>query len=453
MIACLSILAALALSAPAGIDRDAIAGLEPGDTIELGLAGDDTVIAAVQRRTSHAPGRIVVSGRVEPGPGGHFVLAVNGAAMAGYVADGLGNTWRVGSTPDGRPVVARMDVEPLLSCASAGDAANLAHAARHDGVAAGSCDDGSVIDVLVVYTQAARTEAGGVAAIEAEIDVMVEFNNIAFADSLVETTWNLVYVWGLPPGVNPTLEQLTNIDGVADGVHALRDAYGADQVALIVAGQGGVANGLWDLDPSSEATAFCLNGRESAPVVLSHEIGHNLGCCHPVGTGGGCPPEGGLLFPFSNGHVFTGNSGTFWGTVMAGGNDLRHFSNPGVVFDGQPTGIDPGPKHPGADNALTINLSKLTVANWRCNDGICETLGLPSTAPDNDGNGIPDACDQALACSADCVGGDGIVGIEEFLAVLAQWGMTGSSCDLDAGAPGVGIEEFLRILANWGACP
>ncbi len=43
-------------------------------------------------------------------------------------------------------------------------------------------------------------------------------------------------------------------------VHTLRDAYGADQVALVNSGSGAVANGLWNLDPESEALAFCVNG-------------------------------------------------------------------------------------------------------------------------------------------------------------------------------------------------
>ena len=42
------------------------------------------------------------------------------------------------------------------------------------------------------------------------------------------------------------------------------------------------------------------------------------------------------------------------------------------------------------------------------------------------------------------------VGINDFLAVLAQWGSPGS-CDFDGG--GVGINDFLDILANWGPCP
>ncbi len=55
-------------------------------------------------------------------------------------------------------------------------------------------------------------------------------------------------------------------------------------------------------------------------------------------------------------------------------------------------------------------------------------------------------------CPWDCNvgGGDGTVGISDFLGLLAQWGGPGT-CDIDGG--GVGITDFLELLANWGPCP
>lgn len=52
-------------------------------------------------------------------------------------------------------------------------------------------------------------------------------------------------------------------------------------------------------------------------------------------------------------------------------------------------------------------------------------------------------------CPWDCDGGDGMVGINDFLALLAQWGGAGS-CDFDGG--GVAINDFLDLLAHWGPC-
>jgi hypothetical protein len=56
-------------------------------------------------------------------------------------------------------------------------------------------------------------------------------------------------------------------------------------------------------------------------------------------------------------------------------------------------------------------------------------------------------------CPADCDEEgdvDGIVNIDDFLALLAQWGGPGS-CDID-GSGIVNIEDFLDMLAFWGPC-
>jgi hypothetical protein len=54
-------------------------------------------------------------------------------------------------------------------------------------------------------------------------------------------------------------------------------------------------------------------------------------------------------------------------------------------------------------------------------------------------------------CPWDCGDDNGDVGIVDFLAMLAQWGQVGASCDFDGG--GVSITDFLVLLANWGPCP
>ncbi|MEE8459443.1 MAG: hypothetical protein V3S08_06200 [Phycisphaerales bacterium] len=56
-------------------------------------------------------------------------------------------------------------------------------------------------------------------------------------------------------------------------------------------------------------------------------------------------------------------------------------------------------------------------------------------------------------CPWDCGDGDGMVGINDFLALLGEWDSIGTPCDLGLGAIGVGIDEFLELLGNWGPCP
>jgi hypothetical protein len=53
-------------------------------------------------------------------------------------------------------------------------------------------------------------------------------------------------------------------------------------------------------------------------------------------------------------------------------------------------------------------------------------------------------------CPWDCGDGNDVVGIVDFLQMLADWGEP-TPCDLDGG--GVGITDFLAMLGHWGICP
>ncbi len=61
---------------------------------------------------------------------------------------------------------------------------------------------------------------------------------------------------------------------------------------------------------------------------------------------------------------------------------------------------------------------------------------------------------QALGgdpCVWDCVGDDGIIGIDEFLTIIGQWGFP-SPCDYD-GDGAIDIDDFLKVIGTWGPCP
>ncbi len=82
-----------------------------------------------------------------------------------------------------------------------------------------------------------------------------------------------------------------------------------------------------------------------------------------------------------------------------------------------------------------------------CNDVADEDDVSGGGSPDVNGNGVPDECE----CLGD-VDGDGQIGINDFLALLAAWGPNpGHAADLD-GDGTVGITDFLLLLANWGPC-
>lgn len=57
----------------------------------------------------------------------------------------------------------------------------------------------------------------------------------------------------------------------------------------------------------------------------------------------------------------------------------------------------------------------------------------------------------AVACPWDCASApDGNVNITDLLALLGQWGQTGS-CAFETAA--VGMDDLQALLSNWGACP
>ncbi|MBI3658915.1 hypothetical protein HY230_00370 [Candidatus Acetothermia bacterium] len=112
-----------------------------------------------------------------------------------------------------------------------------ATAKSQSAIATPASDDGSIIDVMVVYTPAARSAAGGTSAIQAAIDLMVSTTNQAYTNSGITTRLNLVHseeVSYTETGGTEDLDRLTNSsDGFMDNVHSLRNTYGADLVALI----------------------------------------------------------------------------------------------------------------------------------------------------------------------------------------------------------------------------
>jgi hypothetical protein len=81
---------------------------------------------------------------------------------------------------------------------------------------------------------------------------------------------------------------------------------------------------------------------------------------------------------------------------------------------------------------------------------------LPGGEPGHNGDNV-DALDPPLEpCPEDCdfatLGWpDGIVGVNDFLALLAQWG-GGGTCDIN-GDGTINIQDFLLLIAAWGPCP
>lgn len=157
-----------------------------------------------------------------------------------------------------------------------------------------TADNGTVFDLLVVYTAQARAAAGGTTAMLNEINAQVAVINQSYSNTEVGFTMRLVgtmetaYVEAA--SFNTDLDALTNTaDGQMDEVHTLRNTVKADLVAMIRSGpQFGTVGLGWLMStnnnqPWFEAYAFSVSSRLAYSIfVLSHEIGHNTGMAHDI---------------------------------------------------------------------------------------------------------------------------------------------------------------------------
>lgn len=146
----------------------------------------------------------------------------------------------------------------------------------------------TIIDVLVLYTPAARLRAGGATAIQASLANAVAVTNAALQRSGVAATIAAVGIEELPyaesaGGLGGDLFDIGSGGAMHGAVSSRRAAVGADLVALVTgrttpSGGCGVAY----LGPSPAAIfsvteEACLFAGQWS---FSHEVGHNLGADH-----------------------------------------------------------------------------------------------------------------------------------------------------------------------------
>lgn len=106
--------------------------------------------------------------------------------------------------------------------------------------------------------------------------------------------------------------------------------------------------------------------------------------------------------------------------------------------------------------AITIFISPRTVISQDCNEnGVLDSVDISSgISTDNNANSVPDECEKP-SCASDVwpLGGDGVVDMDDMLAVINAWGVVGvSPSDVD-GSGEVDIDDLLTVINSWGPCP
>jgi hypothetical protein len=359
-------------------DLAAMQLVEPGPraAVRLGLFEDADFLVSVDRSDERDLFSYTWYGRVIGGAeaGGTYVLSVEEDAVMGAVWLDNARAFEIKSDAAGVLWATELHQAAFEPCATGPEhCVHAHHGVRPEAVAGprgGACqDDGSLIDVMVVYTPAARNAAGGTNAVRALANSAVASANTAYQNSNIATRLRMVYLdeveYAEGDGFSNDLSRLRSTsDGFMDGVHAIRDTVKADMVALINNNTGacGVAYLMTNLSTGFRTSAFSVTRHSCAVGNLSfaHELGHNMGSAHDRDNAGNA------LYSFSYGHRWTGTNGTLYRSVMAysPGSRRSQFSNPDVLFAGTPTGLPEGDPA-AADNARSINQAAFTIANFQ----------------------------------------------------------------------------------------
>ena len=363
---------------------------------------EDAAFDALIDRTRRTSAGYSLSGRLAGVAHGAATLVVNGDVLVGTV-------WTPAALYDIRTVNGAQVLREVNMAALPPLAPSNMHTLppRRSGATTtvqprSGSDDGSVIDVLVVWTAGAAKKAGGVAAIRSLIDLGVAAANDAYARSGVRFRLSLV---GAEQADFPDLNDenappfslsedelaawYEELDAQYDGVFAIRDRVGADIISIVMDmgeyGFAGYVNLMQELSPDFESLAYNLVHVDRVSyTALAHQIGHNMGLHHDRFAN----PEGGV-FPYSHGYVNQraldpgAARDSCWATIMAYlsqcrgsghrlGMRIPYFSNPHLRYpapDGDPMGVDESSTFTdsrGPANAVaSLNKARHVVANFR----------------------------------------------------------------------------------------
>ena len=219
-------------------------------------------------------------------------------------------------------------------------------------------DSGDRIDVLVLYTTPVKTTLGGDAQAQTLAQSAIDTTNTTYINSKIRQRVRLVNAQETAISETGSLGSELPVLRNDATVAGLREQYKADLVAMISNSSDNCGIGYL-MGSANPLNGFTVTSRTCAVGNLSfpHELGHNIGSQHNPESGSGA------TYPYGYGHYVDG----IFRTVMSyvdpcpnGCTRRPYFSNPEILFNGLPTGIDNA-----RDNARSINNTADTIANYR----------------------------------------------------------------------------------------
>jgi hypothetical protein len=330
-------------------------------------------------------------GRVADQPQLFAVITQNGQALAGTVQT-QDASFNLRSLKNGAHIIYQLDTQkinrltqhndqrlpPLKQAMEANaEVANVAPSA-----AAVTDAATSEVKVLFVYTQAAIADRGlDNLIVEIENEVALT-NAITYVNSDVHVQLipaaHITYDHAEANTFNGMLDDLTNNTYL--NIEALRDQYAADLVQGIVA-RGDYCGLGWLAASANSVDArygYSIISQGCISNTLAHELGHNMGLDHDVTNTQSTGVNHGYRVCQPNGFHTVMAYPCLYGDVDIDVPWIRNFSNPDVMYNGLPTGVEGS-----SDNAHVLeNNTRFKVAGFRSDaDDISTAVTAPVTTP------------------------------------------------------------------------
>ena len=337
---------------------------------------DDVVFTGIVEHVEPTASGHALWGRLEGVELGTMTMVVNGKVVVGTVRT-PNEVYSIRTASDNKYVIRQIDEsslpplgEPFEDPASTRD-----YVPKPGGT---PLDDGSVVDVMVVYTPLAKHIEGGRAGIEALIDLFVAETNQAYANSEVVHRIRLVHREEVDFVETGRCNRDIHRIGM-DDVQELRDKYAADLVHFVV-GRGDICGVSVVIEGSTFLNVSALTVSRCGGIAFAHEHGHNMGVDHDRYVVEG--PGTRYNYGYVNQRMFEPGApvSSRWKTIMAYSNQcsevgnfncptVAYFSNPDLTYNGDPLGVPADHPSTGvdgpADAVRTLNERSEVIANLR----------------------------------------------------------------------------------------
>jgi hypothetical protein len=286
---------------------------------------DGTSLTVTKSTETRTPNGLTWQGKVVNQPTSSVSLSVVNETVVGSILTGRGQTFRLRRDASGVQVIEEVDPRRLPPEGNPTPVPGLRD--RGGDPAGDTCatDGPDQIDVMVVYTQDAIAGATSKDAMEADIYLAVEQSNQSYINSNINQRLRLVHIAEVNyvESGDTVLDRdrlKAKADGFVDNVHALRDMFGADIVAMITE-TGNWCGYSFIMNPVGNAfedSAFSVVVRSCATLAGKHSFPHELGHVMSARHDWLMDNTNNSPYAYNHGHnQITPTSGSPWRTIMA----------------------------------------------------------------------------------------------------------------------------------------